>query len=880
MKKRLVILPILVTVIFSVLFVNVRFLPVASATYVEGPVTKDTVWTLVESPFIVSQDVTVYSNATLTIEPGVEVRFGGAFSLIVYGKLYADGTNKTIKFTSNKGSPSFGDWESIQFRGAQKSTFMNCFVAYAVYGIFVGNGVVEVGRSTLTLSIYGANVTNGRAFIHDSVLTENRDNGIAITGLGQVNVDNNTITANSNGILLTGSSISNVMISQNRISANKNIGTAIDAATHSNITITDNQISSNAYGLYISSPTSTFISGNSISYNNVGVEYDKGNHVAAYNDIYGNALGMDVLLNSTVEAEHNYWGDPSGPYHASLNPNGLGNPVGGDGINLNFIFFLFNPIGHINSPPTADLFMDKSTIRSNDDVMFFATNSYDADGRVDKYRYDFGDGNTSGWTTVSIFTHKYPTLGTYYARLTVMDDYGTTSNAVNTTVRVRNLQPLYVTVELGNSTVREGGQVSVRTQVTNGIGVVENATVTLFSVKGGNFAQSIGSTNTSGYFVTAFTAPDVVDVSHVRIIARASGNGYTDAAEYAYVEVSPSLSVRITTLEGIVSEETAALVVYVESNGQPVANATVSALSTGGSLSPETRITYSNGTASFAFTAPETTSPLNVTVTGVATKSKFITGTVQTEITVEPRVPVVQITAASPVVVSEGQLNMTVNVKYGIVPLVLANVTITASNGSFPIATGLTNIYGNATFTFVAPVVNNQFNVTITARAVLARYAEGQGQSEVTVNPKTFNVQISASAIGSGESAVITVHVACKEDITDVAEATVTVFSNGGSFVQDTKTTDTLGTSTFTFNAPQTSSDLPVTIIANVTKNGYTAGGSNITITVTPESTAPSEGWPLTTLLLIIIPIVIVVIVLVLVKLKVISFSGEEEEQS
>jgi len=409
---------------------------------------------------------------------------------------------------------------------------------------------------------------------------------------------------------------------------------------------------------------------------------------------------------------------------------------------------------------------------------------------------------------------------------------------------------------------------------------VGNATVTLFSVKGGTFAQPVGSTNSSGDFVTLFTAPDVVDVSHVRVIVRASSSVYTDAAEYAYVEISPILSVQLTGLDTLVSEETVTLVAHVESNGQPVANASVFVSSDAGNFSLEAKMTYPNGTASFAFTAPETTSALNVTVTAVATKEKFITGAVQTEATVEPKVPSVLIAAASPFVISEGRLNVTVNVKYGILPLVLANVTITASSGNFSIPSALTNTYGNATFTFTAPLITQESNVTLTATATLPRYADGHGQSQVTVQLRTFSIQISASPIGSGESGAITVHVKCNEDQTDVADATVTMFADGGTFLSATKTTDVTGVSVFTFNAPHTAVDLPVSITANVTKDGYATRANNITITVSATSTTESGGFPWTTLLLIIIPVIIIVIVVVLVKLKVISFSGDEEEQS
>ena len=48
--------------------------------------------------------------------------------------------------------------------------------------------------------------------------------------------------------------------------------------------------------------------------------------VAHYNAIYGNGTGVHST-NATVNALTNWWGDATGPYHATLNPAGLGNKV-------------------------------------------------------------------------------------------------------------------------------------------------------------------------------------------------------------------------------------------------------------------------------------------------------------------------------------------------------------------------------------------------------------------------------------------------------------------------------------------------------------------------------------------------------------------------
>jgi parallel beta-helix repeat protein len=861
-----------------------KLLPIARATYVEGPVTQDTIWTLVESPFVLANNITVCPNATLTIEPGVEVRFGGKFSLIVSGKLYADGTENTINFTSNKITPGVGDWDEIKFNGTARSTLIGCFIAYATNGILVENGSVEIENSTISLCQNGITIANGTGIIQNSMVAENQESGITITGAGQVTLENNTIMANGNGILLTGKDASNVSVRWNKISANKDSGIEINAVNHIGIVITNNNVSSNEEGFYISSPTSTYLTNNSISYNDVGVLYANGSHTAIYNDIYNNEMGMNVELNATVDAEHNYWGDPSGPYNPSLNPYGKGNPVGGDGANLVFIFWLTKSTEYVNQRPIAILLTDKVTVQPNESVMFFGTNSYDPNGCVDEYFFNFGDGTNSSWTTLSIVTHEYLHNGTYDVSLTVMDDYGATSVPVTTKIYVQNLPLLNVDLMLNNSTVQEGGQVSLTAKVTYGNSSVsvQNATVTMFSITGGQFTLLSGSTNASGYFVATFTALNVTELTNVRIVATASKIGYADNSDYKYLQVLPYFVVQISANPNAVkSEGTATIIVYVTSYGygNPIANVSVAVSSSVGNLNPQSGMTDSNGIFAPVFTAPQTTTSLNATITAVATKSNYIMSSDQIQLLIEPKIPVVQITTTSNTTFSGTKLAVTVNVEYDTLPLSGSNVTITADNGNLSATTGLTGTYGNVTFNFTAPLVNKETNITITAQATKTGYAETQNELKIAVEPKTFSVQIMAPQIISGEPNGISVLVRCKQDNTTVAGATVIISSTAGNFSKTTETTDQTGVCTFTFNAPLTKSQLLIPITVNVTKNGYTNGANKITITVMPETTSQKGGWPLTTILLILIPILIVIIVVLLIKLKIVSISFEGEKE-
>ena len=883
-------------------FLNQALLQNAKATYVEGSIIRDTVWLLVDNPIIISNNVVVYPGVTLTIEPGVEVRFGGLFSVSVMGKLLADGTDAPIKFISNMEDTRDGDWDTIRFGGTEKSVLKDCFVAHGTNGILVENGDVEIYGSNITLcSENGINVINGKLkiqeskvgscsrnginatdselIVKDNTIIGNGGNGIALTGSGQTTIQDNIVIANKNGVLLSGNNTSNVDLSHNTIAANEQNGIQLGTNTHTNLQISYNNVSSNYIGFNISSSTGIYTTENSIAQNYIGVLCGKGDHTVYNNDIYDNSIGMNVESDSTVNAEYNYWGDESGPYHISLNPSGKGNPVGGDGTNLDFIFFLTEPFGYINTRPTANLLTDKNTVSPNETVMFFATNSSD-ERRIDRYFFDFGDGNTSDWTTLSVFTHKYSALGIYSASVMVMDDFGAIStNNADVMIDVRNLPALYVHMEVGDSVISEEEQVLINVQVKDGSTPIENSEVKIFSIRGGSFEDSTGYTNSTGYFTTTFTASDVAHITNVRIVATASHSGYTDGSAYKYLEVSPLLSVVIEAdSDLIISEEKTQITVYVKSDEQPVTGATVSISSDSGKLSTTTGITDSEGTITLEFTAPQTIELVNVNVTATATKTGYLSGAGLLTITTQPKILVVQIITETGVAISEEQVEIAVHVKYHS-PIKGAIVTVTAENGNFSSITESTDSNGNASFLFTAPQVLQQSNITITARATKAEYAVGEKHVEIIVNPRTFNIttEVTPETVESQDTATINVHVTCTEDATPVANATIAISCNEGYFSSMEQTTDSEGYCSFVFNAPTTTVQITSIIVVNATKNGYFNGGSQTMINVTPATYEQAEGgWPITMVLLILIPIVVAVIVVVLVKLKIISLSTEE----
>lgn len=110
-------------------------------------------------PYIVD-GISVQNSGSLTIEPGAILKFLANANIYIgfgsYGKLVADGTlANPIVFTSAAGSPSSGDWGSINFyQETETGSLLNyCKIQYA--GGDTGNGGAvysEYNQSKLTVS--------------------------------------------------------------------------------------------------------------------------------------------------------------------------------------------------------------------------------------------------------------------------------------------------------------------------------------------------------------------------------------------------------------------------------------------------------------------------------------------------------------------------------------------------------------------------------------------------------------------------------------------------------------------------------------------------------------------------------------------------------
>jgi len=95
----------------------------------------------------------------------------------------------------------------------------------------------------------------------------------------------------------------------------------------------------------------------------------------------------------------------------------------------------------VNDPPIAEFSFSPTTGIFPLSVTFDASASWDPDGSVVYYGWDFGDGSTGSGRVVS---HTYNRWGTFSVRLTVRDNYNASATKIRTIEVLRLFQPLNI----------------------------------------------------------------------------------------------------------------------------------------------------------------------------------------------------------------------------------------------------------------------------------------------------------------------------------------------------------------------------------------------------------------------------------------------------
>ncbi len=172
-------------------------LPGAVLEVIGGTLADDATWSPAPGPFVLTTSLTVQGTSgadartTLTLEPGVALRFPASTGLFVGGfsgdpgELVASGqlgggAVSNINFGSSQAIPAAGSWRGVEVRATGRATIQDAQVSYADTGMFVNGGTIDLLQSlVVNRSNVGVDLVNSSPATPLSEMTI-RNTGIAV----------------------------------------------------------------------------------------------------------------------------------------------------------------------------------------------------------------------------------------------------------------------------------------------------------------------------------------------------------------------------------------------------------------------------------------------------------------------------------------------------------------------------------------------------------------------------------------------------------------------------------------------------------------------------------------------------------------------------
>jgi len=373
-----------------------------------------------------------------------------------------------------------GGWYGIYICSNESSILNNNISSNTEYGIYFyesnNNSISNNNISNNNNGIYLGDSNNNSIFNN---IISNKYDGIWLNYSNENSISNNNISNNGGGIDLSESNKNNIsnniiigsndwygihidysnnnIISNNIISSNNECGIHFYRSNRN--TISNNIISLNeVYGIWLEDSNNNIISENNISNNDYGIElwYSKNNIIYLNNFINNtqNVYSYDStnIWNSTEKIKYtykgskfenymgNYWDDYTG---SDADEDGIGDTpysIDSDKDNYPLMERFENYFAAENKPPIADFTYTPEYPIVDQTIEFDASSSYDPDGTIVSYDWDFGDGAKASGDVV---THAYSSAGNYTVILTVTDNEGA-KNSTSKMISVITKEVIYV----------------------------------------------------------------------------------------------------------------------------------------------------------------------------------------------------------------------------------------------------------------------------------------------------------------------------------------------------------------------------------------------------------------------------------------------------
>lgn len=330
----------------------ISFNVVYADTYITSSIATSTTWDDTGNTYIIPYGISVDSGVTLTIEPGVIIKFEEGSFLDVNGTLNAEGTPEDpIFFTSIKDdsvggdsngdasstSPSVANWEHIHIYPGAEANFSNTVIRYggryvhwstsSDSNLYNTGGVLTISSSTIDYGVNGIHHKNGTSTIENSIINNQASAGIyKVGGGGYLSISSSTLNNAYYGIIFTDGqlSVTNSSFIGNTIAAA--VGPGVEF-THSDNTASNNTVNAFYIGGALNSNRTWFSDG--LPYVISGLLIENGSTLTLEPGVIikfegGSSLEVNGILN--VE------GTPGNPvYFTSIKDDSVGGDTNNDG---------------------------------------------------------------------------------------------------------------------------------------------------------------------------------------------------------------------------------------------------------------------------------------------------------------------------------------------------------------------------------------------------------------------------------------------------------------------------------------------------------------------------------------------------------------------